>query len=138
MCANELSKMNKLGRIIYFIMLSLFFISIIIQFFLAGLAVFVNPENWMKHIMFVHLFGFNIPLFLLLFAYVGKFPKRAYWSIFGMIIGVFSMYYTANAASIHSWIGALHPVIAVLLFIITYQELRRVMKILFIHKKGEK
>jgi len=54
-----------------------------------------------------------------------------------MMLGVLGMYYTANATFIYAWIGALHPVIAVFLLIISYQLLRKIMKVLFNKRKGE-
>ncbi|MFC5465174.1 DUF6220 domain-containing protein [Lederbergia graminis] len=130
------SKGNQFGRIIYFILLSVFFLTVVTQFFLAGLAIFVDPINWSRHTTLIHLVGFNIPLFLLLFAFIGKLPRWAYWNIFGLLVGVFGMYFTANITASIRWLGALHPVLAILLFIISYQGIKKTIKLMFI-KKGE-
>lgn len=134
----SLTNVNKLGRLLYLILIMVFFLSIITQFFLAGLAIFVNPVNWVKHTTFIHLFGFNIPVILLLLAYIGRLPRWAYWHIFGLLVGVFGMYFTANITAIYSWVGALHPIIAIVLFGICYQALMKTTKLIFNKQKGEK
>ena len=55
----------RVGRIIYFILASLFALCTMAQFFFAGSAIFMDPVEWRKHVTFVHLFGFNIPIFML-------------------------------------------------------------------------
>ncbi|MBT2217460.1 hypothetical protein F3157_11585 [Virgibacillus dakarensis] len=110
---------NRIGQTIYFVLALLFLLCIMIQIFLAGLAIFANPVHWIKHTMFIHLFGFNIPLFMLLSAYIGRMPRWSYWSIFGMFVSVFLMYFTANMSAQFPWIAAAHPVVAMLLFIIS-------------------
>ena len=48
-----------IGRFIFVFLAVIFSLCIIVQFFLAGMAVFVDSSNWMNHMIFVHLFGFS-------------------------------------------------------------------------------
>lgn len=87
-----MTKFQKLSRYLFFLGAALFLISVAIQIFTAGLAIFVIPTHWLSHITYIHLFGFNVPIFLLLFAYLGKLPRWGYLYVFGLMFGVFGMY----------------------------------------------
>ena len=54
----------RVGRIIYFTSAIIFTLCIIAQVFFAGMAIFLNPGAWMNHMIFVHLFGFNVPVLM--------------------------------------------------------------------------
>ncbi len=108
----NISTVAKISRGLFLLFSSVFFIAVLTQIFLAGLAIFVNPIYWMKHTTFIHVFGFNIPVLLFLLSYFGKLPQWAYIYVFGLISGVFFMYFTANFTNILRWLGALHPIIA--------------------------
>ena len=108
----------RVGRIIYFILASLFALSTMMQFFFAGSAIFMDPVEWRKHVTFVHLFGFNLPLFMMLFAFIGKLPRIVYLQIIGIMVGIFFMYFTVNFTGV-PWTAALHPVIGTLLFLLS-------------------
>ncbi|MEK4253332.1 MULTISPECIES: DUF6220 domain-containing protein [Ureibacillus] len=88
----HVTKFQKLSRYLFFLGAALFLISVAIQIFTAGLAIFVIPTHWLSHITYIHLFGFNVPIFLLLFAYLGKLPRWGYLYVFGLMFGVFGMY----------------------------------------------
>ncbi|CAH0121634.1 hypothetical protein PAE9249_04166 [Paenibacillus sp. CECT 9249] len=82
-----------------------------IQTFIAGLAVFTNPIHWFRHTVFVHIFEY-LPLFMLLFAWIGKLPARMRWESGGLLLLIFSQYMTANLPGA----GAMHPVVALIMF----------------------
>lgn len=107
------------GRITYFILASIFALCTMTQFFFAGSAIFVDPVEWRKHVTFVHLFGFNVPIFMILFAFIGSLPRTAYLQILGIMIGIFFMYFTVNFRGL-PWTAALHPVIGTLLFLLSF------------------
>ena len=111
------SKSNKVSRVIYLLFGVLFAIGVIMQVMLAGMAVFINGLHWVRHSTLIHIFGFNIPLFMLVAAYFGKMPRFAYWQVFGSFILMFLMYFTANVRGALPIVAALHPVIAMILFI---------------------
>lgn len=128
-----------IGRVTFLILAFLFAICITIQFLFAGMAIFMNPQHWMKHMFFVHLFGFNIPVLMLISLVIGKFPRWGYWHIFFIFINIFLMYFSANITRILPWIGALHPLFGVLLIIITFSVIWKTWHITFNHaKKGVK
>lgn len=90
------------------------------QTFLAGLAVFSDPAHWSKHVSFVHFMEF-VPLLMLLFAFIGKLPVQARWLSAALFALIFSQYATAHAPGA----GALHPVIALVLFWVSVVTARR-------------
>ncbi|WP_054861170.1 DUF6220 domain-containing protein [Gracilibacillus sp. JCM 18860] len=98
--------MNKsFNKILFLVLAMLFAAAITVQIFLAGAAIFIHPSHWQNHTMFVHLFGFNLPVIMLLVAFFAKTPRWAYWYIFSMLLGVFMMYFTANITSNLPWLG---------------------------------
>jgi mercuric ion transport protein len=105
----------RTGRVGFFILSVLFAASVLAQVYIAGAATFVNPANWAKHIEFVHLFGFTIPLLMLIFAFIGRLPRRSLIQVMGVMLTIFLMYFTANITRTLPWAGALHPVIAVVI-----------------------
>lgn len=109
----------RVGRMTYLILAILFTICILVQLYLAGIAIFMDSAVWIKHMMFVHLFGFNVPIFMLVFAFVGVMPRWAYWQLFGIFVSIFLMYFTANMRTVFPWIGPMHVVIAILLFVLS-------------------
>jgi hypothetical protein len=125
----------RIGRIVYLLLASLFAACVFAQLFLAGMGTFVDPANWAKHVMFIHLFGFNLPLFLLLFAFVGSLPRWAYVHTFSLFFLIFTMYFTANMTGLVPWLGALHPVIAVLLAFLSFMNAKKANQLIF-NSKG--
>lgn len=132
-----IQKRVKVGRIIYLILAMLFTLCILVQLYLAGMAIFMNPAAWLRHMMFVHLFGFNLPIFMLLFAFVGALPRWAYWQLFGILVSIFLMYFTANMRTAFPWIGPLHVVIAISLFGLSCLIVIKAWNLLF-HKNKKK
>ncbi|WP_130858723.1 DUF6220 domain-containing protein [Gracilibacillus phocaeensis] len=107
----------KIAEMTFIILLGLFLMVVFAQFILAGLAVFADPAQWRNHTMLIHLFGFNLPLILLVFAWLGKMKKRVYLQVLDFMVLIFLMYFTANIAGKMPWFAALHPIVGVLLFI---------------------
>lgn len=85
------------------------------QVFLAGMAVFVSPLNWGRHVFFVHVFEL-IPVLMLLMGFAGRAPKGR-WFYMGpvalnFLIGL--QYFFAHSGS--SAVAALHTVNALVIF----------------------
>ena len=66
---------SRFSRIAYAALAWLFVACVVCQVFLAGMAIFVDPLNWVRHVGFVHLFG-ELPLVMLLLAFAGRMPKK--------------------------------------------------------------
>jgi hypothetical protein len=111
-----ISNRMKVGRVLYLILGLLFAFGVILQVMLAGMALFFESINWIRHVTVIHLFGFNVPILMLITTFVGKMPRWAYWQVFGVLILVFLMYFTANIKGALPIVAALHPVIAMILF----------------------
>ena len=107
---------GKVSRLMYLLLGVLFAIGVIMQVMLAGMATFIDGLHWASHSMLIHAFGFNIPLFMLVAAFFGKMPRFAYWQVFGSLLLVFFLYFTANMRGTLPIVAALHPVIAMVLF----------------------
>ena len=120
---------SKIAEIGYFVLGIIFLICIVVQTFLAGLSVFVNPAHWANHSTFVHFFGLYVPLLMLILAFIGRLPNWAKWQSALLVVLIFTMYFTANITAVFPMAAAAHPVIAVLLFWISMQNLNRTRKI---------
>lgn len=98
----------------YVLVAGLFVVGIVIQVYIAGMAVFVDPANWSLHANFVHIIEW-MPLIMLVLAFVGRLSSGLKWlpvGLFGLII---VQYATALGFS-DSVVAALHPVNALVIF----------------------
>lgn len=120
--------MRTVGRWLYAIFALLFLISVIAQFYFAGMAVFGEPRYWMQHTSFVHLFGLNLPILMLLSAFAGAARKWEYAHILVLLFLVIVMYFTANLGVGRAWIGSLHPIAGVLMATVAVSNLYRAIQ----------
>ncbi|MFG6118050.1 DUF6220 domain-containing protein [Thalassobacillus sp. B23F22_16] len=123
--------MKKIGRIIFIGLAALLLLCFTVQFILAGMAAFVNYEYWKDHMLFVHLFGFNLPIIMLLTALISKFPRKVSLQLAAIFGLVFLMYVTANVSSLFPWVGALHPLFGILLFLVSIAILKTSFRLTF-------
>lgn len=86
---------------------------VLIQGYLAGLAVFVQPANWARHAMFVHSFSL-LPIGMLGMALVGR-MRWAVWHSTVLYGLMFLLYATANSRALIPWASAMHPMLAMVL-----------------------
>ncbi|GAB2540523.1 DUF6220 domain-containing protein [Gracilibacillus alcaliphilus] len=124
----------QFARFVFYTLLIVFTTAIVIQFILAGMAVFMDPSQWRNHTLFVHLFGFNLPVLLLITAWLANMPLKVYGQLIGLMGLIFLLYFTANMAGMLPWIGALHPIAGVLLLLLAGMILADQIK----SKQGEK
>ncbi|MGM0867448.1 MAG: DUF6220 domain-containing protein [Bacillota bacterium] len=106
----ELPASVRNSRVGYSVLAWILVVCIIVQVFIAGMAVFENPLNWGRHTSFVHLFEL-VPIIMFILGFLGRLPKGMIWGSFGLFALIFIQYATA-----HGILPALHPVIALLLF----------------------
>lgn len=120
---NPSGRRFKVSRTIYLVLAWLLVACIVLQTFLAGLAVFNDPEHWSSHAIFAHLFQY-IPLLMIAFAFAGRMPKGSAWLSFALFAMIFSQNVTANLPAV----GALHPVMALALIVLSLHVARRPLK----------
>lgn len=116
----EKRAVSKVWGILFFAMLALFSACILIQVFLAGLAIFVEPIYWVRHTMFVRFFEL-IPILMVVLALVGRLPRRWIWQSVALFILIFLMYFSANIGSTYPYMAALHPVLAIVMFWVVHK-----------------
>ncbi len=105
----------------------IFALCVATQVFFAGLAVFVTPAHWARHISFVHVFEF-VPLVMLILSAIGRLPVRLRWLSAGMFFLVYAQYFTANIRGQLPYISALHPVVALLIFWVSLRVVQEAWK----------
>lgn len=93
---------------------------IVAQTLLAGMALFNDPKHWSHHVIFVHIFEF-IPLLMIIFAFAGRLPKGTAWLCLALFALIYVQYFTANLPAA----GALHPVMALALIVLSLHVAKR-------------
>src|SRR4051794_21489784 len=96
----------RIGRGLYLLFAAIFALFIVAQVFTAGMAIFVGAENWLKHTTLVHILGLNLPILMLIAAFIGKLPRWGYGYVIGLALLIFGMYFSANFTRVTPWIGA--------------------------------
>ncbi|MGO4789270.1 DUF6220 domain-containing protein [Paenibacillus sp. 2KB_20] len=100
----------RICRLAYFTLSWVLMICIVVQVFLAGVALFDHSEAWKWHRTFVHMFEY-ISIILFTLGIIGKLSRKLTWGSLGLFALFNIQYYTA-----HGIAGALHPVLALALF----------------------
>ncbi|MCP3741875.1 DUF6220 domain-containing protein [Rossellomorea sp. BNER] len=126
----------RLARIGFVLLAIIFTLCIVTQVFFAGLAIFVDPVNWSKHTIFVHIFEL-VPILMLVTAFIGQLPLWAKWQSVALLGLIFMMYFTANVTTVLPWAAAAHPVIAIIMFWASLKMTRRAVSLLKIRNKQE-
>ena len=94
----------------------LFAACIVIQFYLAGMAVLVNAEHWRDHTSFIHVFEF-VPIAVFILTFFGRVRGLVRWLLAGVLyLLVMLQYMTAHIGADAPYVSALHPVIAIAMF----------------------
>jgi len=109
---SNLNSRVQYSRLVFLILAWIFTVSIVVQTFIAGLAIFTNYSYWTYHTTFVVWFQF-IPILMFLLSFTGQFPKLIRWQVAGLFLLIVPFQYVSiNIPGL----GALHPVIALVLF----------------------
>ena len=106
----EIPSHVRYAQIGYFIFSWILFVCIIVQVYLAGVAFFDNSAAWDWHTIFIHMFEY-IAIVMFVLGFIGKMPRGLIWGSLGLFALFNIQYFTA-----HGFIGALHPVLALVLF----------------------
>jgi hypothetical protein len=119
----QLSTRVRLARYGFVLLAALFIVGVMVQVFIAGMAVFVNPARWSMHATFVHYIELLLPVMLVL-AFLGRLSwglKLAPVVLFLLIV----VQYTTALSFSASVVAALHPVNALVIFGIATMTTRR-------------
>ncbi|MBS4201757.1 hypothetical protein KHA93_19320 [Bacillus sp. FJAT-49732] len=119
----EITKIGKAIRGFFAVLSVMFFIAIICQVFIAGVALFADSSQWAFHKSLVVYFEF-IPLVMFVLTFFGGIPKKLRWHSLGLYVMVALQYVTVGLSGKVPYVTALHPVIALLLFWLSIAMLR--------------
>jgi hypothetical protein len=109
------------SRIIFMVLAWLFALSVLVQTLFAGLAIFTNPTYWSHHTSFVPWFQF-IPIVMFGLSFSGKLPSTLRWQCVALFLLIVPLQY----ANMHiPGMGAIHPVVALVLFWLAIQVARK-------------
>jgi hypothetical protein len=103
------------ARLILMWIVRIFALGIVVQVFLAGLAIFVDSANWAAHSSFPRYFAF-LPIIMIVLTFFTKLPVSVRIKCFQLIGMIILMFLTAVLSSKIGILSALHPVIAIMLF----------------------
>jgi len=123
------------ARVVFKVLAQLFAVCIMIQVFLAGLALFWDSEQWASHTGFSR-FLLLPPVLMLIASFIARLPVSLRWSSVGLIVMLILMGVTANVASNAGVVAALHPVIAFLMFGATMTVVRKTSALMQAEKQG--
>ncbi len=120
----------RLARIGYALLSSVFVVCVLVQVFFAGMGAF--GADWAWHLTFAHFLELP-PLLMVPLAFVGRLPWGLRLLPFGLVVLVGAQYAFANAAVPTA---ALHPVNALLIFLISLFIARRAWAAVYGQVKG--
>jgi hypothetical protein len=111
----NLTSLARGSRNVLIWLVRIFALCVVVQVFFAGAAVFTDSDYWTIHSKFPRFFAF-LPIIMIVLTFFTKLPvsvRIKCFQLFGMII---LMFLTAVLSSKIGILSALHPVIAVILF----------------------
>ncbi|WP_114578531.1 DUF6220 domain-containing protein [Saliphagus sp. LR7] len=115
----------QLGRYGYLVLAVFFVICVLAQIYIAGMAIFIDPADWSLHETFVHTFE-PMLIVLLVLAFIGRLPRSLKVAPIGLFLLITIQY--ATAAMYGSLVAAIHPVNAVVIFLVSALAVKRTWK----------
>lgn len=121
--------MVKVGRWIYFVMSWLFVAGVVVQVFLAGMAVVALRGTWNNHISIGHTLAGPL-LLMLISQYLGKLPGKLKWTTWGLFL-VYALQADVVIFMRASFppVSALHPVLALVDFALGWYLARQALQL---------
>lgn len=107
---NRRRKPTEIG---YALSCGVFTVCVVVQTYIAGMAIFVDPTNWDLHTNFIHAFEW-LPIVALVLPFIGRFTRYAAVPPAFLLVLIGLQYYTAREYG--SLVGAIHPAIALVTF----------------------
>jgi hypothetical protein len=111
----NLTPRTRSAIIVLMWMARIFAVGILLQVFLAGLALFVDSGNWAAHSSFPRYFAF-LPILMILLSFIARLPVTYRLQSIRLFVLVVAIFMTAILTSKIGFLSALHPVIAIALF----------------------
>lgn len=93
----------------------IFALVIVVQVFLAGLALFVAADNWAAHANFAR-YTVVLPVLMIVVSFAARLPAAYRLNSIQLLVMVVLMFVTAILSDKIGFLSALHPVIAAALF----------------------
>src|SRR5690242_16084940 len=103
------------ARIAFKWLARIFAVLIMIQVFLAGLALFWDSDQWASHTGFSRVLLIP-PILMLISAFIARMPVSFRLSTAALIVLLILMGVSANLPSDVGYLSALHPVLALMMF----------------------
>jgi len=121
--------MVKVGRWIYVVMSWLFVAGVVVQVFLAGMAVVALRGTWNNHISIGHTLAAPL-LFMLISQYIGKLPRPMKWATWGLFL-VYALQadVVIFMRAAFPEVSALHPVLALVDFALGWHLARQAVSL---------
>lgn len=123
---NATPSRDKKVRLIFAIIAWLFAVCVIVQVFIAGMAIFIDADHWRLHVHFIHIFEW-LPIIMFILTFIGSIPSALRWQSLGLFALIFIQYATANMGSV-GVLPAFHTVIALIMFSWSIAIARRALK----------
>ncbi|QGH33686.1 hypothetical protein GI584_06490 [Gracilibacillus salitolerans] len=121
----NLNNRVQYSKLAFLILAWIFTVCLVAQTFIAGLAIFNSSSHWVHHTTFVVWFQF-LPIIMLVLSFTGQFPKLIRWKVVGLFLLIVPLQYmSVNILGL----GAIHPVIALVLFWLALNVIKNTEKI---------
>jgi len=111
-------------RFVFALLAAVFAAAIVVQVFLAGIALFVHVGDWSLHRSFINYFEY-VPILMFILAFPGRIRGLMRW--LGLVLFLLcSLQHITVQVLADVWVlGALHPIIAMLLFMFSAYGVRQ-------------
>ncbi|MBS4201278.1 hypothetical protein KHA93_16700 [Bacillus sp. FJAT-49732] len=112
------------ARLVFNAVVRIFAICILIQVFLAGLALFWDPAQWASHTGFARLL-IIVSILILVISFIARLPLSLRLRSAGLLGIIILIAVSAKLPSGIGYLSALHPVLALMLFFGTVSLARK-------------
>ncbi|MDF2962994.1 MAG: hypothetical protein K0S39_4729 [Paenibacillus sp.] len=103
----------------------IFALCVVIQVFFAGAALFTNSEYWTFHKGFFRFFAF-LPIIMIVLSFFTKLPASVRLKFFQLLGMIILIVITAALSSKIGILSALHPIIAIMLFVTSMSVVKQI------------
>lgn len=105
-------------RLVFFLLAWYFFLAILAQVFLAGMAIFVDIVWWDTHVGFGYTFGY-VAIVLVILVFLARVPRSMWWLTILVLVDYAIQTFLPSLGESVGAVGALHPANALVLFFLS-------------------